>query len=414
MSRPTVSPGLPGPSAPSALGATDLVPETGTPLYVHVPYCVAKCTYCDFYSVEAEGHDVPAVVGDLLTEAERRAPSAPRTVFVGGGTPSFLAEEDLTRLFDGLDEHTGFRASATEVTVECNPESLDESKARRLLGLGANRLSIGVQSLEPRILKLFGRVHDVAQSFAALEAARHAGCTNLSVDLIYGVPGQELDTWLTDLERVLEREPDHVSAYNLAYEEGTLMTHWKATGSITPLDEEAELAFFEATRAALERRGYRAYEVSNFSLKTRHCLHNENYWENGPYVGLGPSAVSKLGVTRFGNPRSVNAWSRAVRAGGQAIDWEETPPAEVRLGETWWLGLRTARGVNPDEARATARYPEARDPAEEQALDLASMAFLERSAGCWRLTPRALPLADAISRRFLAEPASEKARPISG
>jgi len=394
--------------------ASDLVPEPGTPLYVHLPYCVAKCTYCDFYSVEAEGRDVPAVVGDLLAEADRRAPSAPRTVFLGGGTPSLLEEADLARLLDGLDERTGFRDSAAEVTAECNPESLDEPKARRLLELGVNRLSVGVQSLEPRLLALFGRVHDVDQSFAALDAARRAGCTNLSVDLIYAAPGQELATWLADLERVLEREPDHVSAYNLAFEKGTLMTHWMENGTIQPQDEEAELAFFEATRAALERRGYAAYEVSNFASNNLHCLHNENYWENGPYVGLGPSAVSKVGLTRFGNPRSVNAWSRGVRAQGQAVEWEETPPADVRLGETWWLGLRTTRGVDPAAARSTAGYRASLDPAEDEALDLAALAYLERRGGHWRLTPRGLPLADAIARRFLADPSATLATPLSG
>lgn len=414
MSRPSTAPSPVSASELASGLAPGLVPGPGTPLYVHLPYCVAKCTYCDFYSVEAEDRDVPAVVTDLLAEAAQRAPTAPRTVFLGGGTPSLLAEEDLARLLDGLDERTGFRDSAEEVSVECNPESLSESKARRLLELGATRLSVGVQSLEPRILQLFGRVHDVSQSFAALDAARRAGCTNLSVDLIYAVPGQDLATWLADLERVLEREPEHISAYNLAFEKGTLMTHWLENGTIQPQDEEAELAFFEATRAALARRGYEAYEVSNFSLNGYHCHHNENYWENGPYIGLGPSAVSKVGLTRFGNPRSVTAWSRGVRSAGWAVEWEETPPAEVRLGETWWLGLRTARGVDPAVARSTADFHAALDPAEDEALELASQAFLERRAGHWRLTPRGLPLADAIALRFLADPSATLAAPLRG
>ena len=379
---------------------------------MHLPYCVALCTYCDFYSEVATGGDVEIgdTVDTILREAERRAPADPRTVFVGGGTPSLLSRADLARLFDGLDRTCGFRDSAIEVTVECNPESLSLAKARELRRLGVDRLSIGFQSLDPELLALFGRVHSVDDSLRAFRAARGAGFERVSVDLIYAVPGQELSAWERDLARVLALEPDHVAAYSLAFEEGTMLTRALERGEIERLPEELELAFFGRTRELLAAAGFEPYEISNFALSRQRCRHNELYWRNDPYVGLGPGAVSKLRHTRFGNPRSVGKWRAGVNARGFGADWEETPSPIERLGETWWLGLRTLDGVAPEQARITAE-PDAPDtligaategdPAEREARDLARQGFLELEQDRWRLTARGLPVADAVSRRFL-------------
>ena len=375
----------------------------GTPLYVHVPYCVVKCSYCDFFSVVADGADLPGTVDAILAEAERRAPRAPRTVFVGGGTPSLLPEPELARLFDGLDRLTGFRDSSRETTVECNPESLDAAKAQALVGLGVDRLSIGFQSLDPRILELFGRVHSTDESFAAFEAARAAGPRAVNVDLIYGVPGEELTEWLAHLERVLALGPDHVSAYTLAWEPGTQLTKDLETGRLERLDEETELAFFLQTRGVLEDHGFAAYEVSNFATPGHQCLHNVHYWNNGAYVGIGPGAVSRLADTRFGNPRSVGAWRAALGRGDFPASWEERLAPIARLAETWWLGLRTSRGVNPREALSASGVVEssAGEPFERLVDELAGHGLVERHEGRVRLTPRGLPLADAVSTRFL-------------
>lgn len=376
-------------------------PAPGTPLYVHVPFCAAKCTYCDFYSLAGEGQDLAGTLELLLAEAAARAPERPRTVYLGGGTPSYYGPADLERLLDGLERVSRFRSSAVEVTCECNPESLDLAKARLLRELGVDRLSIGLQSLEPRILELFGRVHDVAAGFAAVEAARAAGFERVSVDLIYGVPGQDLARWQADLARVLALRPDHVSAYQLTFEEGTPLGAQLHAGTVARLSEETELAFFEATHGQLAAAGYEGYEVSNFCLSGQQCLHNVNYWRNGPYLGLGPSAVSKIGHRRFGNPRSLVPWREAVAAGRPATAWEETPAPELRLGETWWLGLRTRAGVDPDEARRVAGH-EGPDPTAAERAALAAVGLLEEGAGRTRLSARGWPLADAVARRLLA------------
>lgn len=387
------------PVAPRLAGS--LRAEPGTPLYVHVPFCAAKCTYCDFYSLAADGQDLAGTLDALLTEAEGRAPQRPRTVFLGGGTPSYYSIDELARLLDGLDRWTHFRSSALEVTCECNPESLDLPKARALRDLGVDRLSLGFQSLDPRILTLFGRAHDVPASFAAFEAARAAGFERVSVDLIYGVPGQELERWGSDLAQVLALRPDHVSAYQLTYEDGTPLTAQLRAGAFGRLSEDLELAFFERTHGQLAEAGYEPYEVSNFSTPGQQCLHNVNYWENGPYLGIGPSAVSKLGHTRFGNPRSIVPWRAALQTNRFPASWEETPDALLRLGETWWLGLRTRAGVAPDEARRVAGF-DGGDPTESTRRELETLGLLEAVHGRYRLTRRGWPVADAVARRLLA------------
>jgi oxygen-independent coproporphyrinogen-3 oxidase len=384
----------------SPLTAARLAPPTGTPLYVHLPFCAAKCTYCDFYSLAGEGQDLGGTLELLLEEARRRAPWKPRTVYLGGGTPSFYEVGELERLLDGLDEVTGFRSSAVEVTCECNPESLDEPKARALRSLGVDRLSIGIQSLDARILEFFGRVHDVRAGFEAMEAARCAGFERWSVDLIYGVPGQELARWEGDLERIAQERPEHISAYQLTFEEGTPLEAQLASGAFSRLDEASELAYFESTHGLLSSAGYEGYEISNFCLRGRLCIHNINYWENGEYVGLGPSAVSKIGHTRFGNPRSLLPWRAAVAEGRFPAAWEETPTPAIRLGETWWLGLRTRTGVSPEQALRVAGV-EGEDPTERSRGVLLDRGLLECGDGRVRLSRRGWPVADAVARKLL-------------
>ena len=385
--------------------------STGPPLYVHLPFCAAKCPYCDFYSVPGEDQDTGGVIDGVLEEARIRAPQRPITVFFGGGTPSYHSIPELTRLLDGLDEVCGFRSSAAEVTVECNPESLDLDKACALADLGVDRLSIGFQSLDPAILALFGRVHDSKQSLDAFAAARDAGFSRVSVDMIFGAPGQGLEAWTEELSRVLDLGPDHLSAYNLTYEEGTPFHRWLREGRLEPASEDHELELFWRTRELTASAGLEAYEVSNFASKGEECRHNVNYWRNGPYVGLGPSAVSKVGHRRLGRARSVSGWRRAVRDGALGAEtwaWQEELEPHARLGETWWLGLRLTEGLSPQAARERAGWNEPSDPTDPLLASLVGEGLLEQSTGRYRLTPSGLPLADHIASRFLSSSPAEE------
>lgn len=403
-----------------AHGRLDAV-APGTALYVHFPYCVVKCTYCDFYSVPVERadgrrEDVDGVLDALLDEARLRAPRDPRTVFIGGGTPSLPSETQIARFLDALDDATGFRASAIEVTAECNPESLDASKAAALLAGGVTRLSVGVQSLRQDVLELFGRAHDADEGLRALAAAREGGATRLSADLIYAAPGQTAAMWEEDLARVLDAAGglEHLSAYNLTFEEGTRLEMLRRRGALGPLDEEVELAMFDATAQLCAAAGLERYEVSNYAKAGEACAHNLVYWANDAYVGIGPSAVSKVGVARFGNARAIGPWrervARAAAGGASAesiAEWREEPEPRARLGESWWLGLRRAVGVDPAEARAAASFDLERDgggddPAVPVAERMAEQGLLERSDARFRLTERGRPLADGVAREFLA------------
>lgn len=391
------------------MSATEIVPTKreraaeGTPLYVHLPFCAAKCHYCDFFSVPAEGQDRGSNLNAIVREAELYAPRRPRTVFVGGGTPSLLSIPELRSFFDALDRLTGFRSSAVEVTAECNPESLDRDKVRALLDLGVTRLSIGFQSLSNEVLHFFGRVHTVEQSFAAFEAARAAGATDLNVDMIYAVPGQAPEDWERDLGRVLALGSEHLSAYNLTFEEETVFRRWLEQGRIEKSSEDVELAHFDVTRALTTQAGLEAYEISNFARTGRRCRHNVNYWENGPYLGIGPSAVSKTGATRGGNLKGIVPYNRRILEQGDARTWEETPPAQARLVETWWLGLRLSEGLTAEEARRRADFEADADPALPIARSLVADGLVEERDGRFRLTARGLPLADYVAKRFLAD-----------
>lgn len=372
----------------------------GTALYVHLPFCAAKCHYCDFFSVAGEGQDTAGMVATILAEARARAPLAPRTVFLGGGTPSYLDESELRVLLDGLQVVTKFRDSAVEVTAECNPESLTSEKARLLRDLGVDRVSIGFQSLRAQVLELFGRVHDVEQSFRAYEHARAAGFERVNIDLIYAHPDQTPEAWADDLRRVLALGPDHLAAYNLSFEEETPFERWLAEGKLVALPEERELELFALTRELTAAAGLPAYEISNYAKPGERCEHNLNYWRNGEYVGIGPSAASKVGFTRSGNPRSIALYRRAVEHEGFTPAWSETPHAALRLAETWWLGLRLADGVEPEVARRTAGFVGAVDVFEDRAFELAAEGWLERRGRAFALSARGLPLADHVAKRF--------------
>jgi len=388
-------------------------PREGTPLYVHLPFCATKCHYCDFFSVPGEGQDIDATVQALLAEIDARAPYRPRTVFLGGGTPSLLSCKQLERLLDGIQRRTAFRESAIEVTAECNPESLDLDKARCLLQLGVDRLSIGFQSLHDETLHLLGRVHSAADSFRAYEDARRAGASNVNVDLIYATPGQTLDQWQEDLDVVLALTPDHLSAYNLTFEEGTLFRKWQQQGSLDKLPDDLELAYFECTRSLLHAAGLTAYEISNFCRVERYCHHNINYWMNGEYVGVGPSAVSKIGTRRFGNARSIAEYRRRIAERATTSVWEESLGPWARLGETWWLGLRLAAGVSAAEARSRAgviNLDDGDDPTTAVASRLARAGLLERVGERWSLSADGLPVADAVAREFLQVTSCEARR----
>lgn len=315
-------------------------------LYVHVPFCRTKCIYCDFYSITQID-----LVGAWLEALEREARLRETTMagfdtlYVGGGTPTVLGSEGLTRLFAVLRAHFAFSEDA-EITVEANPDDASRDLLTLLKSLGVNRLSFGVQSFDDAELLFLERRHDAAGARAALDAAIGAGFSNIGLDLIYGLPGQTKKRWLASLEEALSFSPAHLSCYQLTLEGKTPLTLLAGSGKVALPGEERERSLFLATSRYLEERGFVHYEVSNFAAsEDLPCRHNEKYWTHVPYLGLGPSAHSFDGSRRWWNHRSLRDYCIALARGEAPVeDSEKLTPDQIGL-ERCYLGLRTRRGV---------------------------------------------------------------------
>lgn len=319
----------------------------GTSLYVHVPFCVVKCGYCDFnsYVVEdPEAHD--AFLAALDAELRAKAPPHhPVSVFVGGGTPSHLDEARLQRLFSILARHVDLAACA-EVTMEANPESITTRKAAIAFAAGVRRISLGVQTFDADRLRFLDRAHSAERAEAAVAEVRAAGFENVSVDLIFGLPGQEPAAWQRDLERALALRPAHLSCYNLTFEPGTRLTRDLQRGLVARNDDDVDRELFLATRARLRAAGYEAYEISNFAGSGGACRHNDHYWLQGDYVGVGPGASSHRRGHRSTNLKALDPWVRAALGGTPTAATAEVLAPAQRAGEGVWLGIRRRDGVD--------------------------------------------------------------------
>jgi oxygen-independent coproporphyrinogen-3 oxidase len=265
-------------------------------LYIHIPFCPKVCPYCSFYKEASDRNKTQAFLDALLVELDRRLRDIacrPETVFFGGGTPSALTVKQLQYLLTGLRERLDL-SELKEWTLEMNPATVSLEKAQMLRGLGINRVSMGVQSWHPAMLERLGRVHSAEQAQRSFELLRKAGFTNLNLDFIFGVPGQSADIWEQTLEKTIQLNPEHISAYCLTYEEDTEYFRKFQRGEFSQ-NVQQDAAFYETTMSMLEAAGYRQYEISNYAKPGHECLHNLAYWHGNDYLGLGPSAFSTIG-----------------------------------------------------------------------------------------------------------------------
>ena len=316
-------------------------------LYLHIPFCKSRCAYCDFYSLSGRETSMDAYADALCVHLAQCAasgqtqPYSVDSVYFGGGTPSLFGEGRLLRVWDAVTRHYNVTPDA-EITLEANPDSVGEW-FRRLRDAGWNRASLGMQSADNSELCAIGRIHTIEQVRAAVEQLRAAGFTNLSLDLMYGLPGQTADSWRNSLRAATAMQPEHLSAYGLKVEPGTpLYTRREAAG--LP-DEEQQADMYLSAVRELERNGYRQYEISNFALPGRESRHNLKYWTLGEYLGFGPGAHSDFGGVRFAYPRDLERYIQGVCSGAlEHSEWEAIPEAE-RARERIMLGLRTSAGV---------------------------------------------------------------------
>jgi oxygen-independent coproporphyrinogen-3 oxidase len=385
------------PAAPDRVVAAARPRERTLGLYVHIPYCARRCHYCSFATAPLGAED--ALAGMLRALHRELAllaalpvnapPLAVESVFVGGGTPSLLAPEALAGLLDAL--RAAFRLAAdAEVTVECNPESASRAKLEGYRAAGVNRLSLGVQSLDDTILRTLGRLHSARGARAAFDAAREAGFANLSVDVMYGLPGLTLQGWAGTVRAVLDWHPDHLSAYALTLDGGSA---WSAGGVQGLPGEDVVVAQYWALAREARSRGLEHYEVSNYARPGARSRHNQIYWHRREYLAIGPSACGFVGDVRYGNAPALARWTAAVDAGRLPVETAERLTEEQALGERLVLGLRTSDGVPAAwldrRAGGDARLRRRLDAWTEQGL-------LVLEAGRARLSERGFLLSDAL------------------
>ncbi len=364
-------------------------------LYVHIPFCVKKCRYCGFYSEPLTNHDSGRLVSAIIKEMTRyNLGRTVRTVYIGGGSPSCLPAEQLIRL-------VGRCPTAEEFTIEINPGQVSEKILNQLHKLGINRLSIGAQSFIQNELKFLGRGHSVNDIGWAVQAAKAVGFENISLDLIFAVPGSTLKSWKHSLKSAIDLNVQHISAYSLTYEENTPLQKAVLSGEVVPLDEETDRAMYEVAIDKLAKAGFRQYEISNFAKAGFECRHNLVYWANRPYVGIGPAAASYWQGNRTGNIADVKKYMEIIEQGGSAVVETESPTSLEIACETAVLNLRRRSGIGLAEFKTRTGF-NALKLFAQPIKRYREMKLIENADGRIFLTRKALPIADSVLCDFAA------------
>jgi oxygen-independent coproporphyrinogen-3 oxidase len=366
--------------------------EAGRHLYVHIPFCARICPYCAFYKERADPSQTQRFCEALLREIETVTEHHPlklETIFFGGGTPTALTTGQLEFLLGGMRERLDL-SGLVEWTLEANPGSVSPRKAALLRAMGVSRISLGVQSWDDELLQLLGREHNAAQAEASFHILRETGFANVSIDLMFGLPGQTLGQWEADLEKTIRLQPDHISTYCLTYEEDTDFFLRHANGEFRE-DPESDARFLESAMEKLEAAGYEHYEISNYARTGFASSHNRGYWAGHDYLGIGPSAFSTVGMRRWQNVCDYRAYSDRVLAGTSPIASTEILTLEMKRTEHIALALRTRDGISFQEL---ASWP-------NESREFVNLGLLCQANGKFTLTPRGKLLADSVAEAFV-------------
>lgn len=373
-------------------------------IYLHIPYCLHKCGYCDFNSHPENREEMEVYVSALLAEVDHYAPQLAgktvSTIFFGGGTPTILPPASLDKILGRVK--TQFNLSTDcEITIEANPATIEQDTLAQIRSAGFNRISIGVQSFDADELKILERVHNEEEIHTTLDRARRAGFDNLSVDLMFGLPDQSPEKWKSHLHQALDKKPDHISAYGLTIEPATSFFKLQERGLLTLPSEETQLEMFQLTIETLKSAGYHQYEISNYARPGFESRHNLNYWDNGEYLGLGAGASSYLNGERFKNINLPSRYIREVQAKGSAVESTEKLAPLNAMGETIMLGLRRLKGIaiedfeNRFQISFKKVYGKVIDPLLNEGL-------ITLNHNHMALSRKGLYLADSVILKFMA------------
>ncbi|MCE5322856.1 radical SAM family heme chaperone HemW [bacterium] len=372
--------------------------------YIHIPFCLSKCHYCDFNSYPGMDSIYGEYVRALITEIERPHGSVEKldTIYIGGGTPTVLSTGQLGDILSAISCSIGISDNA-EVTVEANPGTIDELKLAQLHWLNFNRLSLGVQSFDDDYLAMLGRAHGSKQAVDAYYCARKAGFDNISIDLIFAMPGQRLTHWENTLDAAIGLEPEHISLYELSIEEGTLFCELCAKGEISPLGEDDQIAMYETAIAKMQEAGYEHYEVSNFARPGYRCRHNQFYWRNESYYGFGAGATSYVAGERAVRIKDPNEYIASIMSGGDAVASSEGLTGRAHFAETLILGLRMIDGIDMNKL-SKQTYTDIGGEFAHEIESLRSRGFVDLSKGILKVTHKGLLLLNYVSAELITPP----------
>ena len=322
-------------------------------IYIHIPFCKRRCIYCDFFST-IQSEKKPTYIHALCQELEMRknylGGEEIETIYLGGGTPSQLTEEELNEIFTSLYNIYKVKEDA-EITLEANPDDLTPEYVSMLRRLPINRISMGIQTFQEETLKLLHRRHTARQAIEAFQRCREAGFRNISIDLMYGLPGETLDTWKEDLQQAIALHPEHISAYHLIYEEGTALWKLRDEHQVEEADEDLSVTLFKTLINELKQAGYQHYEISNFCLPGLHSRHNSSYWTGKKYLGCGPSAHSFNGSSRQWNIASLDNYLKGIASGKPNYEIEELD-LYTRYNDFVITSIRTCWGMSLSRLRS--------------------------------------------------------------
>ena len=364
-------------------------------LYIHIPFCIRKCLYCDFLSVTYNESLAKAYTDALCKELILKKDIAEelKTIYIGGGTPTILPEECFSQLFKCLKDNFKF-SDSHEITIEANPGTVDKSKIDAMLSLGVNRLSIGVQSFNDDELKTLGRIHTSDEALKAIETIKNSGINNFSIDLIYGIPGQTLDSWKRTVSKAVELSPAHISSYELTPEKDTPLYRLIQSGEVKMPDEDLVLSMYDYAIDHLTSKGYEHYEISNFALPRFRCLHNLNYWDRGEYIGAGAGAHSFIRGFRSKNTDDIRRYIKDLNKGIIPKAESTDIKRDDAIKEFIFLNLRKTEGISLAKAEALGL------DMPGVCLELTEDGYLEIKGDYLRLSRKGLVISNSVIVRL--------------
>ena len=372
-------------------------------LYIHIPFCVTKCKYCDFNSFKIDLNEKIKYLNYLGEEMKLYKEEIKNreidSVFVGGGTPSILNENEINILFEKIKENFNIKSNA-EITMECNPGTLTLNKLKVMKKSGVNRLSIGLQAVQNHHLKYIGRIHTFEEFEKNYHDAKQMGFDNINIDLMYALPNQSREDWMESLEKVVKLNPTHISAYSLILEENTELFKMYERDEFNLLDENADIEMYEYTINYLKSHGYNQYEISNYAKDNFECKHNVLYWKCEEYVGIGASASGYFNGIRYNNICELDNYEKMILEGEKPIEWEEKLSIKDEIEESIFLGLRMNEGIQISDFKEKYNFDFEKEYKNE-IEKLSKMELIEIDNNLMKLTQKGREISNSVFVEFI-------------